>query len=132
MLLVDAENDRLLEAVPAFLQEFRNLPCHEFGPVTQNQRAVKVRDVVDAICDLVTVAIKLPFFGTVAFHIAVNVDLDDLVGRQKTVANTLLKGVGINGFTEVVYVGDVLRLLRGSGKPDLCGRPKVFQDLAPG
>ena len=96
VFLVHAENNRFLETVSAFLQERRDLPGHELGPLIQDQRAVEVLDVVDAVLDLLAIAVELPLFGTIALHVAIDMDLDDLVGRQKTVADTFLQGIGVH------------------------------------
>ena len=42
--------------------------------------------VVDAVLDLLAVAVELALLGPVALHVAVDVDLDHLVGREEAVA----------------------------------------------
>jgi hypothetical protein len=38
------------------------------------------------VLDLFAVAVKLALFGAIALDVAVDVDLDDLVGREEAVA----------------------------------------------
>ena len=92
VFLVHAENNRFLETVSAFLQERRDLSGHELGPLIQDQSAVEVLDVVDVVLNLLAIAVKLPLLGTIALHVAINMNLDDLVGCQKTVSDTLPSG----------------------------------------
>jgi hypothetical protein len=58
VLLIDAEDDGLLEAVAAFLQEVGDLLCDELGAVVDDQRAVEILGVVDAVLDLLAVAVE--------------------------------------------------------------------------
>ena len=75
---------------------------------------------------------SLPLLRPVAFDVAVDVDLDHLVGREEAVVDALLQRVGVDRLAEVVDVGDVLRLLRRGGQADLRGAGEVLEDLAPG
>ena len=59
MLLIDAEDDGLLEAVAALLEELGDLLGDQLGAVVDDQRAVEVLLVVDAVLDLVAVAVEL-------------------------------------------------------------------------
>ena len=131
MFLVDAEHDRFLEAVSAVLQILRDLPGDEHGAVIQDQRAVAVPGVVDAIVDFDAVSITLSLLGTVAFHIEIDMDFDDLIGGEKAVGDALLQRVSINGRTKVLDVRDVFSLLGGGREADLRGRRKVLKNLPP-
>ena len=122
VLLVNAENDRFLELVPAFLQKLRDFPGDEFGSVIQNQRAVEVFGVVDSVLDFDAVSIELSMLGTVAFHVTIDMDLDDLVGGKKAVADALFQGVRIDRLAEVIDVGNVLGFPGRGGQADLGGR----------
>ena len=62
----------------------------QLGAVVDHQRAVEVLLVVDAVLDLVALAVELALLGPVAFHVHVDMDLDDLVGREEAVADALL------------------------------------------
>ena len=132
VLPIHAENDGLLKAVAAFGQELRDLAGDELGPFVEHEVAVKIPGVVDAVLDLHAVAIELPFLGAVAFHVAVDVDLDDLVGGEEAVLNALLERVGIDRFAEVMDVGDVARLPGRRREADLRRGGEVVQNLAPG
>jgi hypothetical protein len=122
VFLIDAEDDGLLETVAAFLQEVRDLPRHQLRAVVEHQRAVEVLDVVDAVLDLRAADVELADFRPVARHIAVDMDLDHLVGRQEAVADALLQGIGEYRIAEIGDVGDVLCFLRRRGQTDLSGR----------
>ena len=91
MFLVNTENYRLLKTVSVFLQEFGDLSGDELCAVIQNQRAIEVLAVVNTVLNYVSFTVKLSHLRTVTCYIAVNVDLDDFVGRQETVADTLLQ-----------------------------------------
>ena len=132
MLLIDAEHDGLLEAVAAFLQELGDLFGDELGAVVQHQRAVEILGVVDAVLDLLAFAVELALSGPVAFHVAVDMDLDHLVGREEAVADALLQRIGENRLAEIVDVGDVFGLLRRGGHADLRGSREIFEDFPPG
>ena len=109
MLLVDAEDDGLLEAVAAFLEELGDLLGDQLGAVVDDEGAVEVLLVVDAVLDLVAVAVHLALLGAVALDVDVDVDLDHLVGREEAVLDALLERVGVDRLAEVVDVGNVLR-----------------------
>ena len=132
MFLVHAENDGLLEAVTAFLQKLRHLTGNELGAVIKDDDAVEILGVVDAVLNLLTIAVERAFFWPVSLNVAVNMDFHHLIGRQEAVADALLEGVGEYGIAEIGNVGDVFCLLRGGGQADLCGAREVFQDFAPG
>ena len=128
VFLVDAEHNRFLEAVPAVLQILRDLPGDERGAVIQDQRAIEVPGVVEAIIDFDAVSITLSFLRTVAFHIAIDMDFDDLVGGEKAVGDALPQGVRVDGLTEVLDVRDVCGLLGGGREADLRGPTRSTQE----
>ena len=102
VFLIDAEDDGLLEAVAALLEELGDLLGDQLGAVVEHQRAVEVLGVVDAVLDLLALAVELALLGPVALHVAVDVDLDHLVGREEAVADALLQRVGVDRLAEVV------------------------------
>ena len=59
VFLIDAEHDGLLEAVAAFLQELGDLFRREHCAVVEHERAVEILGVVDAVLDLIAVAVEL-------------------------------------------------------------------------
>ena len=112
---------------PLSLRKSRDLSGDELGAVVDDQGAVEVLLVVDAVFDLVAVAVGLPLFWAVALDVHVDVDLDDLVGRKEAVLDALLERVGVNRLAEVVDVGDVLGLLGRGGEADLGGGGEVIR-----
>ena len=58
VFLIDAEDDGLLEAVAAFLEELGDLLRDQLGAVVEHQRAVEILGVVDAVLDLLAVAVE--------------------------------------------------------------------------
>ncbi len=62
VFLIDAEHDGLLEAVAAFLEKLGDLLGDELGAVIEHEGAVEVLGVVDAVLDLVAVAVELAPF----------------------------------------------------------------------
>ena len=91
VLPVNAEDNCLLEAVAAFLEELSDLAGHQFGPFVQYQIAVKIPGVVEAVFNLVPIPVQPAGFGPVALHVAVDMDLDDFVGGQKPVVDALFQ-----------------------------------------
>ena len=71
-------------------------------------------------------------FRAIAFHVAVDMNLDDLVGREEAVADALLQRIGVNRLAEIVDVGDVFGLLRRGGEADLRGGGEIVEDFPPG
>ena len=132
VLLIDAEEDRLLKAVPAFLQELRDFPGYEPSPVIQDQRAVEVLGVVDTVLDLLSVPVQLALLRTVPLHVAVDMDLDDLVRGEEAVEDALFQGVGLDRLAKVMDVGNVFGFLGRGGQANLRGRRKIFKNLPPG
>ena len=59
-------------------------------------------------------------------------DLHHLVRREEAVANAFLQRVAVNGFAEVVDVGNVFGFLWRGGETDLGGRGEIIEDLPPG
>ena len=80
----------------------------------------------------IAVAVEFARLGPVAFHVDVDVDLDDLVGREEAVLDALLERVGVDRLAEVVDVGDVFGFLGRGGQADLRGGGEVVEDFAPG
>ena len=109
VFFVHAKDDGLLEAVAAFLQEIRDLLRDKLRAVVDDEGAVEVLRVVDAVLDLVAVAVRLAPLGTVALDVHIDVDLDDLVRSEEAVLNALLQRVGVNRLAEIMDVGDILR-----------------------
>ena len=119
-------------SVAAFYEELRDFPGDEFGTFVDHERAVEILLVVDAVLDLHTVAVEFARLGPVALHVDVDMDLDDLVGREESFLDALLERVGVDRLAEVVDVRDVLGFLGRGGQADLRGGGEVVEDLAPG
>ena len=132
MLLIDAEDDGLLEAVAALFQELGHLGCHQLGPVVDDQGAIEVLGVVEAVFHLLAVAVGLARLRTVSFYVDVDVDLDHLIGSEEAVLDALLERVGVDRLAKVVDVRDVGGLLGRGRQADLGCGGEVIEDLAPG
>ena len=59
VLFIHAEDDGLLETVAALLEELGDLLGDQLGAVVDHQRAVEILGVVDAVLDLLAVAVEL-------------------------------------------------------------------------
>ena len=72
---------------------FRNsvtLLRDSLGPLVDDQLAVEILLVVDAVFDLVAVLVRLPLFRAITLDIDVEMNLDDLVRREEAVSDALL------------------------------------------
>ena len=72
VLVVDAEDDGLLEAVAALLEELGDLAGDQLGALVDDERAVEVLLVVDAVFDLLAVSVESALLGPVALHVHVD------------------------------------------------------------
>src|SRR3546814_4432458 len=98
-------HDGLLVAVATLLEEFDHFLGNQLGAVVEHQCPVKIPGVVDAVLDLIAIAVKLALFGAIALNIAIYMDFDDLVGREEAIANALFKRVAVNRLATLVDVG---------------------------
>ena len=117
---------------PLSLRKSETFLATSLRAVVDDQRAVEILLVVDAVLDLVAVAVEFARLGPVALHVDVDMDFDDLVGREEAVLDALLERVGVDRLAEVVDVRDVLGFLGRGGQADLGGGGEVVEDLAPG
>jgi hypothetical protein len=85
----------------------------------QHERAVEVALVVDAVLDLLAELVALALLGAPAGEVLVEVDADDLVGREEAVLDPLLERVRVDRLAEVVRGRDIGRLLRRRRETDL-------------
>ena len=120
MVDVLAEDDGLGEAVGG-LEELGDLLRDELGALFQDEVAVEVVLVVDAVLDHLAVLVELALLGSPALQVLVEVDAHDLVGREEAVLDALLERIGVDRFAEIVDVGDVLGFLGRGGEADLRG-----------
>ena len=128
---VFAKHDGLGVAVGG-LEVFGDLGGHHFVALLQNQFAVHVGGVVDAVFDQVAVLVGHALRGPPAKGVFVQVHPHDFVGRQEAVFNTLLEAVGVNRLAKVFGVGGVLGFFGRGGQAHLGGAAKVGEDVAPG
>ena len=108
VFLVDTEEDRFLKLVPALLEVLGDPFRDEFRAVVDDDRPVEILLVIDAVGNLLAIAVRLALLGTVAIDVDIDVDVDDLVRREESVLNTLLEGVRVDGRAEVLDVRGVL------------------------
>jgi hypothetical protein len=59
------------------------------------------------------------------FHVAINMDLDHLVGCEEAIADALLQGIRVNRRAEIIDVGNVFRFLGRGGEADLRRGPII-------
>ena len=70
-----------------------------------------------------------PVLGAIAFHVAVDMNLDDLVGREEAVADALSQRIGEDRLAEIVDVGDVLGFLGVAVRP-ICVRAEKYSRIS--
>ena len=131
VLGVDAEHDRLLVAVAAVFQKLGDLARDDLRAFVDHDVTVVVLDVIDAVFDFVAVAVELAFLGPVALDVDVNVNLDDLVGRKKAVADALAQRVCEGRRTEVINVRSVGGFFWRGREADLGRARKMGEDFPP-
>ena len=132
VFLINAEDDRFLEAVAAGFEEIADFGSHQLGAILEHQRAVEILLIVDAVFDRVAVTIEGANFGTIAGDVPVDMDLADLVGGEKAIPDAFAQRVGINRIAEIVDVGNVFRFLGRGRQADLRRRAEIIEDLTPG
>ena len=127
---VFAKHNGLGVAVVGF-EVFGDFGGHHFVALLQNQFAVHVGGVVDAVFDHVAELVGHALRGPPAKRVFVQVHTHHFVGRQEAVFNALLQAVGVNGFAEVVAVGGVFGFFGRGRQAQLGGAAEIVQDLAP-
>ena len=78
MLLINAEDDRFLVGVTTLLKEVCYLLCDEICALIKNQRSVVVLCVIFPIVDLVTFAVYLSSFRSIALDVTIDMTLTTL------------------------------------------------------
>src|SRR5712692_255778 len=116
---VNTENDGLLPAVAAMLEEVRYQPGDAPGALVNDQVTVKIFLVVETVFDLVALLVGFARPGAVALHIHIQMYLDDLVRSQETVADALLERIRVDRRAQVVDVGNVGGFSGRGGQADL-------------
>src|SRR5262249_23736219 len=134
MLGIHAEDDGLLPAVTALLEEVRYPPGDAPGALVNDQVTVKIFLVVETVFDLVALLVGFARTGAVALHIHIHIQmhLDDLVWGQETVADALLERRGGDRCAKVVDVGNVGGFSGRGGQADLRRCSKIIQNFSPG
>ena len=131
VFLIDTEKDRLLEAVPALLEEFGDTLGDQLRAIVDHERSVEILLVIDPVRHLLALPVRLSLGRAVAVDVDVDVDIDDFVRSEKAILDTLLKGIRVDRRSKVMDIGDVFRFLGSRGQPDLCRTGKVFKNLPP-
>src|SRR5262245_929229 len=90
MLGIHAEDNGLLPAVTALLDEVRYPPGDATGALVNDQVTVKIFLVIETVFDLVALLVGFARTGAVALHIHIQMYLDDFVRSQETIADALL------------------------------------------
>ena len=129
---VHAKHDGFLEPVTAGLEVVADPLGNAGGAVVNDEGVIKVFLVVQAVFNFMAVLVHLAGHGAVAFHVNIQVNLDDLVRGQKAIAYALLQAVGEHGSAKIIAVGNVLGLGRRGGHTDLGGGTEILQYFAPG
>ena len=97
MFLIHAEDDGFLEAVAALLEEVGHLFGDELRAVVNDEVAVEILGVVDAVFDFVAVAVECPPSRAGSPRRPRSIwTLMTLYGRQEAVSDALLERVGVN------------------------------------
>ena len=125
-----AKDDGLAHRV-VLVEEGTDLAGDGLVAVGEHDSAVDVHLVVDPVLDGLAVVVNLAFGRSPTSQVLVEVNADHLVGGEEPVVDALLERVRVDGFAEVVDVGDVLGFLRGGGQPDLGGGLEVLEDRSP-
>ncbi|MNF66855.1 hypothetical protein D3C84_486540 [compost metagenome] len=128
---VVAEDDGFLEWIGGF-DELGDLLRDQLGARLDDQGAVHVLEVVDAVFDQLAILIEHAFGWPPALQVFIEVDTHYFVGGEKAVFDALLQGVAVNRLTEVSDAGYFFGFLWCGGKADMGGAGEVFEDFTPG
>ncbi len=93
----------------------------QFGALFQNELAIIISGVVLPIRNFVALAIKLPVIRAETLGVFIQKNADNPIWGKKAVLNSLLQGVRINGFAEVIDIGDGFVLFGSGSQADLRG-----------
>ena len=129
MFLGGAEYDGLLHTSGAF-EIFGDLRGDLVRAILQEKRIIKIAVGVNAVFNFLPINIALTLARPPAFP-DICADIDDLVGREKSVLDSFAKGIGVNRFTEVVDIGHILCFFWRCGHADLRRGGKIIQNFAP-
>ncbi len=130
MVNIDTENDGL--GVPVgHLKVFRDPFGDHLRAFFNYEVPVVILRVVNPVLDSIAVNVGLTLFGTPTFEIDIHADAQNLVRGEESVLDPLLEGIEIDGFPEVVYVGNIHGLFGRGGQADLGGRIEVFKYFPP-
>ena len=130
VLLVDAEDDRLGEAVgPA--EEVGEVLGDGVGTRAQGDFAFEVLRVVLVVGDLPPVAVALALSRPPARGVHFGDDSMNAVGGEEPVVDALAQAVGVDGVPEVVVGVAVLFAQRSRRHAELVGGLEVVEDLPP-
>ncbi len=97
VFLINAKDDRFLKPVVGFLQELRYFARHKLGSLVDYQITFEVLSVIDSILNLFAIAVQRAGLGTVALHIPVDMNFDDLVWREKAIRDSLADAINQTG-----------------------------------
>ena len=131
MLLIDAEDDRLGEAIGVF-HEVAEVPGDRFGALSQRHHPLEVFGAVLIVRDRAPEAIQVARARSPARGIVGADHPMDAIGGQEPVVDALAQAVLVDGLAEVGVAVPTLVAHRGRGHAELIGRFEVLQDLAPG
>ncbi|MCY1298487.1 hypothetical protein D9M70_479770 [compost metagenome] len=131
MVDVVAEDDGFLVRIGS-LQKLGDFLRHQLGARLDDQGAIHVLEVVDAVFDQLAVLVEHALGRTPALQVLVEIDAHYLVGGEEAVLDALLEGVAVHRLTEVGDAGNLSGFLRRGGKADMGGVGEVVENLAPG
>jgi hypothetical protein len=88
MIDVLAKDDRLVESIGPF-QKLRDLARHQGCSLLQDERAIEVALVVDAVLDFLAMLVALSSFRTPTGEVPIEIDAHDLVRGEKAILDPL-------------------------------------------
>ncbi len=129
MILVGTEDNGLVHPV-CLAKVLRYLVRYLANAVLYDNVVIIVRIVIFSVFDKLTVNIALPLQGSPAVAY-VGGDIDNLIGCQEAIVDTLLEAIAVERFAKIGDVRLVAGFLGSSRHTNLYGIAEILQNLAP-
>lgn len=112
-------------------QMIRYRLCNQLSALIEYNISVKIQRIVNPVINNFAVVICLSGVGNESFNILIEEHTDNTIWSKVTVVDALFQGIGVDGISKVVNIGNFLGFFWRSSKADLRCRSEILQHLAP-